>query len=141
MRRFLGAIVGIMTACSAELSLGTRAGGIIEPVTCYPELPAPIAEVVNLDPMRVTVRVTNASEFPAAMFESNGEESCPSRTWVRVASVSGLPAKWFCALAGPEDLDSVWLGFADDHHVQAVDVTVWDRGCDLEYRSPPLPLP
>jgi len=120
-------------------------------VRCYPDLPDPELSFISAQPYmpaggvphtRYKLEVLNWSDFPDALFAAApdlppcGLNPNASRTWVSIYSGDGDYIYGFCGLSDSDQLNDIWFGVAEgEAPPDCVYVELWDRRCDLRYRS------
>jgi hypothetical protein len=90
---------------------------------------------------RYIMDVVNWSEYPAEFFAPRpdlppcGLNHQASRVWVRVLDESGTLVHEFCELSAPSQLQGLWHGVRGGSDPPNLRVEIWDRECDMTYRS------
>ena len=121
------------------------------PVLCNPDLPDPELVLIGAQPYlpatgephtRYKLGVSNWSDFPDALFAAApdlppcGLNPNASRTWVSIYDGDGTKIYGFCALSENESLNDIWFAVGEDETPpECVYIELWDRRCDLRYRS------
>jgi hypothetical protein len=130
---------------------------ILSPIgPCRGDLPDPelafVGTQVYLPPSgvphtRYKLTVLNASDFPDSLFAAApdlppcGLNPNASRTWVSIYSDDGSGLYGFCALSDNDQLDDLWFAVSEDEAPpECVYVELWDRRCDIRYRSDCIPV-
>ena len=94
------------------------------------------------DFVRYRYGVFNSSEYPAEMFAAApnlppcGSNTKASRTWVDIYDQSGKRLYGFCALAKPDDLNSIWFALEEGVVPPSyVYIELNDRATNTKYKS------
>ena len=92
--------------------------------------------------VRYRYGVFNASEYPAEMFAAApnlppcGQNTKSSRTWVDIYDQQGKRLYGFCALAKPDDLNSIWFALEETAVPPSyVYIELNDRATNTKYKS------
>jgi hypothetical protein len=94
------------------------------------------------DFVRYRYGVFNSAEYPAEMFAAApdlppcGQNTKSSRTWVDFYDQSGKRLYGFCALAKPDDLNSIWFALEETALPPSyVYIELNDRATNTKYKS------
>jgi hypothetical protein len=113
-------------------------------------LPNPVLYLTSLEPfqsggksfVRYKFGVMNSSDYPAAMFAAApdlppcGQNTKSARTWVDIYDQSGKRLYGFCALAKPDDLNSIWFALEETVVPPSwVYIELNDRANNTKYKS------
>lgn len=115
---------------------------------CYPHLPSPELVFIGRDcgPLEPTTRnfcysITNWHEYPPELFTPlpGHPDTMPiptSRTWVEIYARGGRQIFGFLSFYTPEQLDFFWYAMPPGApEPDSVYVELWDRECNIRYRS------
>ncbi len=132
------------------LALSCLAGHTASTASAQRPLPNPILYLKMLETyqtggktfIRYKYGVANSDAYPAEMFAAAptlppcGQNTKSSRTWVDIYEQSGKRLYGFCALAKPEDLDTIWFALEETVVPPSwVYVELNDRATNTKYKS------
>jgi hypothetical protein len=147
MRLRSSRVVRALLAC---LTLSCLAGRAAPTASAPRALPNPVlylSEVENFQNggknyVRYKFGVMNSAEYPAEMFAAApnlppcGQNAKSSRTWVDIYDQQGKRLYGFCALAKPDDLNSLWFALEETVVPPSwVYVELNDRSTNTRYKS------
>ena len=137
-------------ALLACLALSCLAGHAASTASATRALPNPALYLKILEPyqtggknyIRYKFGVMNSAEYPAEMFAAApslppcGQNTKSSRTWVDIYDQQGKRLQGFCALARPDDLNSIWFALEETVVPPSyVYIELNDRATNTKYKS------
>lgn len=137
-------------ALLACLALSCLAGHAAPTASAPRVLPNPVLYLKTLEYYqaggkefaRYRFGVENAVEYPAEMFAAApnlppcGQNTKSSRTWVDIYDQQGKRLYGFCALAKPDDLNSIWFALEEGVVPPSyVYIELNDRATNTKYKS------
>jgi hypothetical protein len=140
----------VARALLACLALSCLAGHAAPTASAPRALPNPVLylkitesyQAGGKDYIRYRYGVMNSAEYPAEMFAAApnlppcGQNAKSSRTWVDFYDQQGKRLYGFCALAKPEDLDTIWFALEEGVVPPSyVYIELNDRATNTKYKS------
>jgi hypothetical protein len=140
----------VARALLACLALSCLAGHTASTASAQRTLPNPALYLKFLEHyqtggknfVRYRYGVENSSAYPAEMFAAApdlppcGQNTKSSRTWVDFYDQSGKRLYGFCALAKPDDLNSIWFALEETALPPSyVYIELNDRATNTKYKS------
>lgn len=137
-------------ALLVSLALLSLAGHTASTASVPRVLPNPVLYLTSLEAyttggknyVRYKYGVMNSTEYPAEMFAAApslppcGQNKNSSRTWVEIYDQQGKRLYGFCALAKPDDLNSLWFALEETVVPPSyVYVELSDRATNTKYKS------
>ena len=136
----------VLLACLALFCLAGHTASTAAP----PPLPNPVLYLKLLESyetggknfVRYRYGVFNSAEYPAEMFAAApklppcGQNTKSSRTWVDFYDQQGKRLYGFCALAKPDDLNSIWFALEETVAPPSyIYIELNDRATNTKYKS------
>jgi hypothetical protein len=140
----------VARALLACLALSCLAGHTASTAPARRALPNPILYLSRLEYyqtggknfVRYRLAVDNSSVYPAEMFAAApelppcGQNTKSARTWVDIYDQQGKRLYGFCALAKPDDLNSIWFALEEGAVPPSyVYIELNDRATNTKYKS------
>ena len=137
-------------ALQAGLALLSLAGHAAPKASAPRALPNPVLYLTQVESfqdggknyVRYRFGVANSAEYPAEMFAAApnlppcDQNAKSSRTWVDIYDQQGKRLYGFCALAKPDDLNSIWFALEETVVPPSyVYIELNDRGTNTKYKS------
>lgn len=116
---------------------------------CRPDLPAPVLELTGTQDYTVDgviytrywMQVVNWDSYPPEFFEPRpdlppcGANDQAARAWVLVYDDENVLVREFCGLGAPTELQAIYHSVRGGSTPPDLYIEIWDRDCDLRYRS------
>jgi hypothetical protein len=140
----------VVRALLACLALSCLAGHAASTASAQRPLPNPVLYLKGIESfenggktfLRYSYGVENSSAYPAEMFAAApnlppcGQNTKSSRTWVDIYDQAGKRIYGFCALAKPDDLNSIWFALEETVIPPSyVYIELNDRATNTKYKS------